>query len=124
MSKAERYAKETLSHAYMGKDILNVISFIYRPLNLQIIDLLLKEKYLPVTEVMIQLRTSHSQASSYLSALEKIGILSKLRIGQFVYYQVTDMYHVIANHTKEYKTLINPVKLGKNYSMIYEAQEC
>jgi len=119
MSKADTYRNTTEAHNYMHYDIYKVIQYIYRPFNLHIIHILKIGGPQTVTEVMIKIRSCQSQTAAYLSALENTGLLSKMRQGKNVYYQLTPKCEAFADHIAATFNILNDVVVTTDHTLIH-----
>ncbi|MFK7924521.1 MAG: ArsR/SmtB family transcription factor [Bacteroidia bacterium] len=68
--------------------VAKVMRTISHPVRLLIVELLLKNKCLPVKSIYEAIEISQSNASQHLKLMEQVGILLNRREGTMVYYEV------------------------------------
>lgn len=68
--------------------VAKVMRTISHPVRLLIVELLLKNKRLPVKSIYEAVDISQSNASQHLKLMEQVGILLNRREGAMVYYEV------------------------------------
>lgn len=104
---ADEMNKENLfydQYALMCKTIVN-------PVRLKIINVIGKDK-MNVSEIQKELDISMSNLSNHLSALHRVGILSREKSGNYIYYYLTDKE--LLEVLKKMKRVIGSISSKRN----------
>ncbi|MDX1936703.1 MAG: metalloregulator ArsR/SmtB family transcription factor [Flavihumibacter sp.] len=65
-----------------------ILRAINHKLRQQILQLILQQEKMTVTEIYIQLRLEQSVASQHLAILRRAGVVKTIRDGKFIYYSI------------------------------------
>ncbi len=88
---------------------------IVNPVRLKIIEIIGKDK-LNVSEIQTKLNISMSNLSNHLSALYRVGVLSRAKKGSFIYYFLTDQELLLA--LGKMRDVVSSVTAIKNKMML------
>lgn len=70
--------------------VAEILKAVAHPIRIQVIDLLNKHERLTVTQIYQSLNVEQSLASHHLSKMRDKGVLTAVRDGKNIYYELTD----------------------------------